>query len=227
MERLVAEQAETIRKLLETTKQAKPAEPAPEGQAPPKASEEFKQIYDLQIPNQILQALNGDDESTRGQAMNVIVSGVMNRLANDFAAQMQAMKAEILQHVQTAIPQYQQQARTAEEVKNDFYSTFPDLNKPALQDYIVTRMRTLAEAEQATTGRPFQWTAEFRDRVGTLIHAETGIPRGQQGLPPAAAPAAPAAPVRQPAKAPFGSGGGNGAASGGSQPSNEFSDVLF
>jgi hypothetical protein len=205
-----APRAEAVQQQPEAPKEAKPGEGAkPQG-------------YNLHVPDQILAAMESDDREVRRQGMGALVNGMMNILARDFAQALTYVKEELGKE----LPKEAATRATAEvqqqRIREDFYSAFPKIKE------LVTAMPAIEGSiwqQVYETGQKMgqkQWTPEFRDGVGAMIHLALGIPVPMKA---AAAAQTKSATGRQPARGQFSAGGspsrGNGVSQG-----NEYMEVL-
>jgi hypothetical protein len=200
---------------------AKPAQP----QAQPQTQEPAKPAgqpagYNLHIPDQIMEALDSDDRNVRRQGLAALTNGMMNILVRDFGTALAHLKEELAKE----LPEKAAGRATAEvqqqQMREDFYGAFPKLKEmvtamPALEGPIWQQIHETAQK----MGQK-QWTPQFRDGAGAMIHLALGVPVEMKTAPKGPTPGA-----RAPAKGQYSTGGaqsrGNGAASG-----NEFLDVL-
>lgn len=188
----------------------KPGEAAPE-----------KARYNISVPDPVIEAISAEEPERRRAGINALVNGIMNKIVEDFSGALVALEDKLRKDVPSQVLEHVGAQQTVARIKSDFYEAWPDLKRaadaiPGMDDTIWS---TIVRAGQ--TAGVNEWTPEFRDQIGQMIHLSLGIPV------PQGKPAAPAVPGKPAPKAVFsagsGAGGGrpNGAAAG-----NEFSDVL-
>lgn len=199
--RLVAQQQETITQLLAA--QNKPKEPAKKDE--PKAP-----AFNVDIPQEMLAAMASEDPGERAHATKLLINGSMNMVWNKMEQALTAVVAQVREALPQMIQSHTTTTKTQEQVFNDFYGKFPQLNNPALQPVVVNVAARLAQADKAA-GRQWSWNDEFRDRLGQeVLQLISGVaPQGQQQTPPQA-------PAKQPFVAPRGNR--SGTLNGGANP---------
>jgi hypothetical protein len=202
----------------EAPKPTPPAEPAKTPEPAKQPGEAPK--YDLEVPDAIVEAFESDDRATRKSAIKALVNGIANKLAQDFGSALQ----DLVKHVESKVPQEvlsQVDTRNQlERIQSDFYQHWPELARvaksmPGLEESMWTQIRDIGQRMQLK-----EWTPEFRDGVGRMLHLNLGIPVAQ--APPAAEAPKPT-PPRKPA---FSAGSSGGGRPNGSGPANEFQEVL-
>jgi hypothetical protein len=217
LRKLVADQRALIDRLQAMPTQP-PAPAEPQGEA-------FQPVYTVDLPRELFQALGSDDENIRYKAMDSLVKGVMNTLANDTQRYVKAQIAAAVEQVTGALPGQIERVTTGEQMRQDFYRAFPALANPVLGEIVRGRLAAWAQSEAQRTGGKFTWSEDFRDRAGRALHQELGIPIGGATSPAPSPPPPPAAP--QPRKPSFSSGGNSGGGPANGPDANPFADVLF
>jgi hypothetical protein len=183
------EAATALKQPAPATPQQAPQQPEPDEFAPRDDNDQPLDYRQINIPDQLLNAMNSENPMERKAAVTQLISSSMataHRMAvSQSTRMMQQTIARVLPgYVAERIQQHERQR----EVFTDFYQTYPDLSAPAIRPIILEQ----AQALQKHYGNP-GWTPQFRDALGTHVR---NMLRGF--APPTGAPA-PAAPLRAPA----------------------------
>lgn len=206
----------------------KPAEQPvaqPQPQAKPAAdprSEPARPAYDFAIPDQIMDGLESEDKNIRRGAYKALTDGIANRLAQDFGGALQQLVQYIHQQVPQQVLNQVAQRQTFDGMKADLYGAFPELGRvakqmPAVEQAIWGQIKAVGERMGIT-----DWTQEFRDGVGRMLHLNLGIPlAGPQTAQPQ-----PQAQSRKPRAGSFSAGGAATPRSNGADTGNDFMSVL-
>lgn len=199
-----AELSPDVKALVEALKaqQKPPEQPKP---AEPAKPAERKPFYgsvkpELQIHPELAKAVYEADTPERSaQALNMIVSGVMNQVMEDAAAMMMGQMHQMQQYIQTQIPQMVQNTNQSSKNSEKFFDMHKELDKPVFRPLINSLAAAMVQAEYQKPGfNP--GSPEFLGRLGMAVHAKIKEEFGFD-LPRAAAPAVgnpPAAPARKP-----------------------------
>src|SRR5215207_6814268 len=142
------------------------------GEAPP--------VYNFNVPDQIVDALEHEDRNVRRAALASVVNGLANKLHQEFSKALQVLVQDIQDRVpQEVLTKVDERTQFA-EIKKDLYGAFPQLGQLA---------RSMPAAEQGiwqqvhAVGKQMgikEWTPEFRDGVGRMLHLNLGIPMAPQ-----------------------------------------------
>lgn len=196
----------------------------PEAPAAPKdtTKPEAGAKYAFDVPAEIVDALGAEEPSTRRKAVNGLMTGLANRLAEDFGKAMAAMAQHVQQETLNAVMTHINTQQTVEGVRRDFYDAHKDLkqlvdNLPALDGVIWQVAKQIADA----TGKK-GYDAEVREQTAATIKLQLGLVK--PGAPPA--PAAAGTGGRQPRPGQFSAGGSSGGRPNGAADTNEFASVL-
>ena len=216
-----------VQKFLAKANAPKPAEqpaaqPQPQAPAQPESKERAKPAYDFAIPDQILDGLESEDKAVRRAAYKSLTDGVANKIAADFSAALGQLVEYIHQQVPQQVLSQVDQRQTFDRIKTDLYGAFPELGRvaqgmPAVEQALWGQIRAVGEQMGIK-----DWTPEFRDGVGRMLHLQLGIPLAPQ----TGAPTAPQAPAKPPRKGSFSAGGAAGPRSNGADQGNDFMSVL-
>lgn len=148
---------------------AKPPEGQPSGEAIPP--------YNFTVPPQLMQMMESENPAERQQAIGAVMQGtaqaVHKTLLQEFGKVMQGIPALM----QAAI----QQHSAAQEVFNDFYGTYKELNRPELRQLVVGVAQQVIQESRATG-----WSPQLRDAVAGRIFQLLGHKPAQ--TPPVGAP---------------------------------------
>ena len=174
--RLESQQAEFSRRQQEAasaqTQQAPQQAPA---QGPTQADRKFA----LQVPDQMVDALRSEDPRLVKSAVEAMVNGAAEmayRTAlTEATEQMRTIASEIYSQQQGTVSQQQQ-------IFNDFYGAYPELNNPDLR--IIVRAVGEQVAKELGTST---WGPKLRDLIGTRVRQLLGN-RVEQGQQPQAQP---------------------------------------
>lgn len=201
-----------------------PTQTPTDGTKPP---EQPKQFYGgikpaMAINQQIAQDLFGEDPQKQYTAMNTLVMGMMNTVMQDVASLIQASNHHLMQQIpQIATQQYEGRSNTEK-----FFSSFPELNKPALHGTVQAVAQYIVQ-QKTKAGQQPTYNEELIKEIGEAVHQHierqlgVRIQRGAGGNVQTAPPAAPKAAATQspPAPpAPNGAGGQPWMTPGGSRP---------
>lgn len=198
--KLQSQIAEMQKQLLE----AQRVQAAPKTEASAEPSETDKvfqksqpQDFSFNITDKLYSALYSEESSAdqRKAALAAFATGIAmttrDQLMQTFGAWTRQNFDAVPRVVELLANRRSERQSSAEHIRNDFYSKFPDLNKPELAPFIKA---TIAQV-QAETGAK-NWDPQFRDLVGTRVknvlqaYAQIAAP-----VPSAPAPA-PVATVR-------------------------------
>lgn len=165
-------------------------QPAPQQQAQQQELQQLQQLYGgMAVPDDIWQAIQGDDPALARQAFNAMLQGVAMTAHRAVLGVVQQQVVARLPHVVNSTLAERQ---TQQSVEGDFYGKYPQLNHPALRSFV----QSAAMAEMQATGAQ-AWSEALRDGIAKRVLGELE----KLGLGPKAAqaPAAPSAPApRQP-----------------------------
>lgn len=163
--------------------------------------------FNFQVPPNLLAAIYSEDPLQRTQGLSAMMQGVARATFQTVMGQVQRYYTE---QVPAAIREAQANQAQAQQVHQDFYSSFPELSKPEL------RMLVLGTAQQliAETGAK-SWTPQLKAALGQRVKAVLGM----------GTPAATPVPVVPPTRIP----GTNGARVGDQRTTQErdIAETLF
>lgn len=206
LEKTIAEQAETIRALIQRPAAAD-TKPAADTPPPPK--------FNLGIPPKLMDALSSEDGNERSTAMHAVVNGVANAVWNGVQ---EHLVKEILPGIQQMMGAYISSQDNAKRIATDFYGKYPMLDNENLKP-LVTNVGVQLATERQAQNKSTEYSEEFRDAIAERIFTLIPALRTQAA---AAAPGAPAAPPAK--KQPFSTGGGSPPAPSGK---SEFQELLL
>lgn len=180
---------------VQTAQQAALTATQTQGQAPAQPQ------FNMQIPQEYVAALNSEDPTVRQQALNTMINGIAQAVH-------QRTMTDVDQRIQGQAPIIQQQITAQQEaqaIKQDMYSTYPELNN------MMEQVAAVAQQMQSQGLSNGSWSADLRDsiaerlspmipglaqKVQAVRSARLGqtvpqlLPQGQpQGLPPGVTPA--------------------------------------
>jgi hypothetical protein len=209
------------------TKPATPsgeASPQPSPAAPttttPTPAKDEKPRYDFNVPDEVVEALGAEEPSLRKKAVNGLMTGLANKLAQDFGSAMAVMAEHVQKTTVEAVLAQINQQKTIEDVRKDFYDAHPDLkvlrdNLPPFDGMVWAVAQQVAQS----TGKK-GYDAEVRDQTAAILKLQLNL------VKPGETPPAPKAPGgRQPRPGQFSAGGSGGRPNGATEP-NEFATVL-
>lgn len=193
--------------------QVKPQTPA-EGGTPP-AEEQGKgdevPAYNLQLPSNILEAVDSDDPQQRGAALNAIVNGVLataHRIFNQqYAAREERLMAK-LEAREASRSAESEAATAAASMKEQYFTAFPTHKSPLLEPIIAT-----INAQMATEMPGAAWNEDWMNALGARVNKHLE----ELGVRPET-PAAPAATTPTPKPAAFMPSGPRSTSTPGSEP---------
>lgn len=142
----------------------------------------------IQIPEQVIQAMEHDDPAVRAQGYQAFAGGVGNLIYSQAMQQVQQQMQHLTQTMPNVVQEHFAATQRRQHVEQDFYGSYPQLNTPALRPLVMQTAAAVLK-ETGATG----WTDEARDAIAGRVFAMF-----QGALPqPAAAPTpAPAPPAR-------------------------------
>lgn len=162
-------------------------------QVPPAAQDESKelaQLYSLQVPPQVMQGLSSDDAGESQQAMQQLIQGIGTVIHKNLRKE---FKETLEKQVPHMISLQQGQKSEQDQIRQDFYGAYSQLDKPELHTIVQATAAQVSDEIGAT-----KWTPELRDMIaqrvlgtiGGLVDGGQGQGQGQ--------PASPPTPPRQP-----------------------------
>lgn len=194
----IAALRETIARL-EGKVEAQAPKPADTAPAKDPDDEFVQQAYgSLRVPPELIEALNDDDPSKRGQVLSGLLSGILIRAAKDARTYVRQELSSLRDQVPTLATKTLDERTETERVWTDFSATYPQFSGQRLRP-VVGQVAMDTARQWLAEGKQVSWTPEFRDAVAANFSRETGIPLARPD-PAAAKPA--------PKKAPFATGTG-------------------
>jgi hypothetical protein len=115
--------------------------------------------FNMQIPQQYMAALGGEDPGQATQAMNAIINGVAQTVYQ------QAMR-DVDQRFERYTPVVQQQVQAAQqdgEIKRDMYGTYPELRS------MMSQVAAVAEQLHQSGQSNGQWSPDLRDAIAERL----------------------------------------------------------
>lgn len=140
------------------TMQAQMQAQAAAPQAPQQAQDTLPP-YAFNIPPELLQLMYSEDPTERQQGLTAYAMGIARTVHSQ-------VRDEYQQVMQSAIQQAIASTQQAQQVRQDFYGKYPELDKPELYPVV----QAVAQQVAAQTGAN-SWTPEFRDAVGERVRA--------------------------------------------------------
>lgn len=177
------------------------ANPQPTGQQPqqpaapgPEQPAEQPPRYNLSLPEQVTNALIGEDPVQATQAMHWVVNSLATIVHHNlrteyrkhFDDRVNGLVAEAGQSAAEV-----QQATTIEQAREQYYQKFTDHKNPLIQPIVALEAQKLATQYPGLT-----WGDQFMDSLGARVNAALTELRGGQAAPaaqPVVPPARPAA----------------------------------
>lgn len=148
---------------------------------------------DVQLPPTLVAAMRSESPEEAGAALNLIVQGTA-RMAVRKAREL--LDSFVTESLPVMLSSHAQAQTAAKDVHDDFYGTYPQLNKPEIKPFITNLAAQMANE----AGANFKgWNPAFRDAVATkfLGMVKDFVPSQQAA--PAPAPFIPPGSVRTPA----------------------------
>ena len=208
--RLESQQAEFARRQQEASAATVPQQPQQAAQPQPQ-----ERKFALQVPDQMVDALRSEDPRMVKSAVEAMVNGAAElayRTAlTEATEQMRGIAAEIYSQQQGTVSQQQQ-------IYNDFYNAYPELNTPDLR-IIVRAVGEQVAKELGTT----TWGPKLRDLIGTRVRKMLG---GQPQEQPSVQPQTPPVQPQKRPTLPKMAGGNTRPAGGGASPGDEIDRLL-
>lgn len=173
--------------------QATPSKP------PEEPKKEDYPNYMFQVPPQIAEMLQSEDPNAQRQGLAALIAGMGRTVHEHLRREYQETLNNRIQSFREQFVSDQQRAEQARAVYNDFYTTYPQLNRPELRGVVEYATRQVVAEEKAST-----WSASLRDKIGSRVLSvlgQVGTPSAEPGSGGLATPA--------PVVAGNGSGGGS------------------
>jgi hypothetical protein len=156
----------------------------------------------FRIPPEIQAMLQSEDVEKQHQGLAALVGAVGQTVHKNVRQEILSQRESLRNELRTAITRDAEMAQQARSVFNDFYGTYPELNKPELRGLVESVSRAVVAETKAQ-----QWSADLRDKIGGKVRSILGSvvqnpqpPAESSGAPPAAptqaAPAKKATPPR-------------------------------
>lgn len=175
---------------------SKPATPPAQPEQPQAPTPPAITPVQVQLPQPLIDSIFGEDPAVAAQGLNAMVSGIMTALNAKVEQSIQQALATVNDRFQQQTQAVEQSAaeKTAEELRADYFKTFPAHNNPVLHSIVAS------EAQQLAASLPgLPWDDKFRDALGARVNQKlqqagwTGVTGPT--TPPTTPPSAPAAMV--------------------------------
>ena len=129
------------------------------------SQEQEAPAYDFNIPDELLKQMDAADDATRKQALGNMLKGtaqaVDQRLRAEFGQQLQQLRQEIPQQAQQTVTQ----TAEAEQVKQDFFGNYPQLDRQELKPLIQNAAQQVLQETNAQ-----QWSPQLRDKIASRVN---------------------------------------------------------
>lgn len=146
--------------------------PQPEAQpSGPSPEERLAQMYNLSLPQEVYDKLEDEDPATRRNTFAQVLGVAMMTAHKNALQEVQQMYDPRFQELPKQMQQQFQAQQEAQRVRNDFYGTHPDLNKPALYPLV---QQTAAAVMQRTGAK--EYNDQVRDTTATVVRQYLGLP---------------------------------------------------
>lgn len=201
--KLQSQIAEMQKQLLEAQRtQSAPKESSEPSETDKVFSKAQPQDFAFNITDKLYSALYAEDATAdqRKAALAAFATGIAmttrDQLMQTFGVWTRQNFDAVPRVVELLANRRSERQSSAEHIRNDFYTKFPDLNKPELAPFIKA---TIAQV-QAETGAK-NWDPQFRDLVGTRVknvlqaYAQIAAPAPSVPAPAPAATVRPAVPA--------------------------------
>lgn len=137
--------------------------------------------YQFQLPVELRKLLDSEDAGERAQGMQYALQGlarlIHSNLREEYRGYMKSNQPDVASTVQTIMAHRQQQ----QEIFNDFYGAYKDLNHPALHQVV------LSVGQQVYKEHPgLQYNNQVRDEIARRTYAILGRQMPKAGKPAAA-----------------------------------------
>lgn len=160
--------------------------------------------YNFTIPDQLIEVLTTDDVGKFKTGVTALAKGIATAVHAQMMAHMDTRYNPRFESIPQTIAKAMQAIEQHRTVESDFYGTYPELNNPALRNFV----KTTGEAVAKKMGKK-AWDAELRDAIAAevkgVIAAAAGSARNGQdrSTPPRMLPSQgsrPSAPANDEAK---------------------------
>lgn len=130
--------------------------------------------YQFAIPQELVQMMGSEDPADRQRGMVTFAAGIAQSIH-------QQIRSEYEGAMQTYVQQQASSSQQANEVREDFYGKYPELNKPELYGLVQSVGQEVARRLGASNYSP-----ELRDAIATQVKATLGTtaPRQVKSIPP-------------------------------------------
>lgn len=116
--------------------------------------------YKFDIPAQLMQLLDSENPTERTQGIGYLVQGVAQTIHSTLAREMYDMRAKLLESMPNIVETMLTEFNQAQSTTNDFYSTYPQFNKPELKPFIESVAMQVAQELGVDT-----WSPQLRDAI--------------------------------------------------------------
>lgn len=127
-----------------------PSEPKP-AEVPP---------YAFNLPDALLTGLASEDPAERKHATGALLTGAAQAIHRTVMANVETMLNRMPELVQGMLVQHQQQ----QEIFQDFYGSYPELNKPELRPLVLNTAKQVLQETGAQS-----WSPEVSKAIGTRV----------------------------------------------------------
>jgi hypothetical protein len=181
----VREQQQTIQGLMQQQAQAAQAQAQTKDAATPEEPKIETPAYEYTIPDQIVDGLRSEDPQHTRLAIMALVKGAGQSIHQEVV---KAMRAEIQQSIPDMVQTQVQTQDSSQQIFNDFYGTYPQLNNPAFHGMV----HAVAAEVMQRPGHN-QWNAQTRDAIYGEVVGQINAAMGQTApagtpVPPTSAP---------------------------------------
>lgn len=153
-----------------------PAQPQPQTPATKQPDPWAVPDYRYEIPPQLVAAIRSEDPMEAQAAVGALTAGLAKNIHQTAIAQIQRNFQEILPRIVEGLVERRVQQWN---ITNDFYGTYPELNRPELRALVVSVGQQVAREINAQS-----WGPRLRDAVAQRVKSMLGQPAQPAPQPP-------------------------------------------
>lgn len=144
-------------------------QPAPAQTQESKGADDLAKMYGFQIPDQLYAQLESEDPGARRQALSTMFQGIAMLTHQNLRKELEQRTGEMREYVPQVIRQQQEAVQAAKQVHDDFYGTYPGLDRAELKPIVQTVGRQVAQELGIQ-----QWTPTLRDAIAARLASALG-----------------------------------------------------
>jgi len=180
----LAKELAQLKQQMQQQQQQPQAKPEPKQEEP---KEEPLPNYVLDVPDQILAAMNSEDPTERKHGVQALIAGVGGYIHRQVRQELEAREKRILESIAPRVEAVQGAKEAKRAIFEDFYvKRYPELNKPEFYPIVQAVLPQVLQ-ELGANGYNPQVADALGKRLKALLRLET--PQAPQGTRPTGQPA--------------------------------------